>query len=351
MEQDSDLEKAKKLYTYVTQNFNWNRFHGRVHDVTADELLVSKTGNGASINHFLTLLMKNAGLDAYTAIMSTKGNGRTSEYPILNKFNHSLAVVKIDGEYILLDAIYSTIPFGSLHKNLLAEKAFLLNKKDPRWIPIPISKKSSTTVAINTSLVDGQLKSILSLLTKDHLAYQERIKYLKAESTESYILNDILDSPDHISVDSFILQNGSEKFDQPLKLQAYIKDNESSFSEDMIYLSPFASFKSSNPFKSFTRVFPIDFYFPYRNRYSYTFNIPEGYEIVEMPESAHLIIDGKKAEYSYAISQLGNKIMISSVFKVNDPLFYPVEYPHLKELFDRMISKKEEVIVLKKKAE
>ena len=241
------------------------------------------------------------------------------------------------------------IPFGELHEEYLAEKAFLINEKFPEWIPISIPQRSGSTLAVNVSIEDNHMKSIVNYSANNYSAYDHRSKLLAAKNEEDYLRNHILEDPDEVNIDTFIIKDVTENLDKPFKLHARLTSKEPAFSGDMIYLDLFYSKNTKNPFTSGNRVFPVDFYHPLKTRYSYTLTIPDEYEIVEMPESVHLVTERKKAEYSYRISREGDKIMVLCEFKINEPIFYPVEYPSLKEIFDRMIIKEEEVLVLRKK--
>ena len=76
-------------------------------------------------------------------------------------------------------------------------------------------------------------------------------------------------------------------------------------------------------------------------------NIPEGYEVLEYPETIYVKLKDNKGFLKYSSNLNGNILQIRSTFKVNDPFFNPLEYPALSELFDRILEKREEQIVLK----
>jgi hypothetical protein len=103
-----------------------------------------------------------------------------------------------------------------------------------------------------------------------------------------------------------------------------------------------------NPFSAPTREYPVDFGLPFNENYRLILNVPDGYQVEELPKSKSFIMDNKDAVFAYQIGQIDNRIMLNIRFSVSKPLFLPAEYTALKDFFDLVVAKESEQIVLKK---
>jgi hypothetical protein len=117
----------------------------------------------------------------------------------------------------------------------------------------------------------------------------------------------------------------------------------------LLYIDPFlySNFKE-NPFKMENRNYPVDYSYPMGEKYVFQLSIPEGYEVDELPESVSLKLSDGGASFKLISSSTNNKIQILRQFKMKKHKFLPEEYDGLKGIFDRMIEKSGEMIVLKK---
>ncbi len=77
--------------------------------------------------------------------------------------------------------------------------------------------------------------------------------------------------------------------------------------------------------------------------------IPEGFIVDELPQPKLLALPGNAGLYRYGLTQQGNIINVVSNLQINKNLFIQTEYPYLKELYNQVIAKQAEQIVLKKK--
>ena len=118
--------------------------------------------------------------------------------------------------------------------------------------------------------------------------------------------------------------------------------------EDIIYLQPiFQGSILSNPFQREERTSVIDF--PYAQSYKVISQIivPEGYK-TELPEGANVALPNQGGSFVYNVSQTGNMISIVSQVNINQTYFTPNEYPALKQFYQIVTDKNQELVVLSK---
>ena len=105
-----------------------------------------------------------------------------------------------------------------------------------------------------------------------------------------------------------------------------------------------------NPFKQETREYPIDFSFPFKDKYMINLTIPDGYQVESFPKPIAIVMDKKYGSFSYNITNISeNQIQLSVVLEVNSSIIPSEDYYTLKEFFKVIIEKENEKIVLKKK--
>lgn len=97
------------------------------------------------------------------------------------------------------------------------------------------------------------------------------------------------------------------------------------------------------------RKYPIDFGVKIIRSATTILTIPEGYAVDALPKNAILTLPDKAASFTLQASQIGKTIYLTSVLKVNKTVYFPEEYLPLKEFFARVVAKKTEQIVLRKK--
>ena len=131
--------------------------------------------------------------------------------------------------------------------------------------------------------------------------------------------------------------------------QAFETTDEVEVIEDEMFFSPLLFLRNKeNIFKSEKRQYPVDMGYGLSKNYSVNIKIPEGYQVVEYPESLNLVTQNAKGKFQFNSSLKEDNLQLRITFAIKDPFFNAYEYPFLREIYDRYIEKREEQIVLKK---
>ena len=116
-----------------------------------------------------------------------------------------------------------------------------------------------------------------------------------------------------------------------------------------IYLNPFViPLTSESPFKAVTRTLPVEYPYKYSVSMVTTLNLPEGYVVEETPKPLNLVTDDKALSVRVNFVLQGAKLVVQYRFSVNKTLFLPEEYDFLRQFYDSIVEKCNEVVVLKK---
>lgn len=342
-------EKIWNIFNFVKNNVRWNGHQSKYKELGVSKAFKEHVGNSADINLMLVSMLRSANLNANPVLLSTRNNGRPI-VPTLEGLNYVIASVKTEeGKYYLLDATskYSVpnllpIRTNNWQGHLVTEKGY--HKTIP-LSPQRISTESNTlTVKFDTDFnATGLLRS-----TFDNLqALQLRNKYNHVtEKTHKTAL----EKKYPIEIVNFKVTNQT-KLALPVSrtIQFSSKDLFDK-TPSKVYISPllFLS-KESNPFKEEKRTFPVEFNYPFKEINKTSIYIPENYSIESIPESFGIASSNGKYIYKFKAIANKNKVSILSSLEIKESMVPSIYYDELKKLYNQMITKQAEKIVLVKK--
>ena len=82
--------------------------------------------------------------------------------------------------------------------------------------------------------------------------------------------------------------------------------------------------------------------------YTLTLEIPEGYVFDETPKPVKVALPENKALFEYRIEKEGNSLVLTHRFVINQVVFLYDEYQLLKDFYNKMVEKHNELVVIKK---
>ncbi|MES2545851.1 MAG: transglutaminase [Bacteroidota bacterium] len=341
-------DKINAVFKYVKSRMNWNETFGYTCDDGVKKAYIDKIGNVAEINLMLTAMLRYAGLEANPVLLSTRANG-ISMYPSRTAYNYVIAAVEVENDLILLDATNkSTLPN-------------ILPVRDLNWFGRIIRKNgTSAEVDLTPKMIS---KDIINLMVKinekgeiegklreqyfDYNAFGFRDKYGNI-SKESY-LQQLEKKYNNIEIGEYDLANKSD-FDKPVtETYSFKHNNSTDVIGDKMYFSPLLFFSETiNPFKQEVREYPVDFAYPYQDKYLVNIIIPEGYIVETVPSPIALVFGEGIAGFKFNISNTGKQIQVSAILDINTSIVSSGNYADLKMFFSEIIKKQTEKVVLKK---
>jgi hypothetical protein len=340
--------KIDAILKHVKATVRWNDYYGYSCNEGVKKAYKDKAGNVAEINLMLTAMLRYAGLNANPVLVSTRSNG-IAMFPNRSAFNYVIAAVENGSSYTLLDAsdLYSTpnvLPLRTLNWS------GRLIRKDGSSVEIDLmpSKVSNDVTAMFYSIDEkGQVSGKLRRQQDLHNALVFRNSF-KNSKEESYI-EKLENENNKIEIQSYTRTNEN---DLNLPLLESISFTGSNFSENIegkIYIKPLLSFAGSqNPFQQENRLYPVDFGFPFMDKYSVNIAIPEGYTVERIPESINLVFENEIGSFKCLSSVSGNSIQIMVINQINIPIVAAEYYSTLKDYFQKLTDKQNEKIVLRK---
>jgi transglutaminase-like putative cysteine protease len=341
-------EKITAVLNYVQNRMNWNKYNSYSCDIGVKKAYQDKSGNAAEINLMMVAMLRHLGLDANPVLVSTRSNG-ISIFPSRSAFNFVIASVTTDNGIILLDAtskisspnilpLYDLNWFGRMiRKDGTSELVDLM----PKLV-------SDDVVNMLVSIDDqGQVSGKVREQYFDYAALNYRDRYLGL-SKDSY-LEKLEKRHEGLEVSDFELTN-DKIINEPIIEKYSIKSN--NLIEkigDKLYFEPLLHLtQSENPFKQETREYPIDFSFPFKDKYMVNITIPQGYQVESLPKSASFAMANNYGSFNMTTSNTDTQVQVVVNFIINASIIPSEDYDTLKEFFKVIIDKQNEKIILKK---
>ncbi|RIV38231.1 DUF3857 domain-containing protein [Flagellimonas lutimaris] len=344
----TDAEKAIAIFQYVKSKMNWDGYTGVGCSQGVRKSYKEGVGNVAEINLMLTSMFRYAGFDANPVLVSTRLHG-IPLFPTRNGFNYVISGVQMEDELILFDATdKNTVP------DVLPMRALnwigRLIREDGSSIQIDLMPGVKSMDAIMMSIdlnQDGSIKGKYREQYTANNAFVFRNNYTSG-SEDSY-LDDLEKKHGDLEISAFDLQN-IEDLSKPI-VQSFEFEKEAAFENisGKLYISPlFHLTTRENPFKAEKREFPVDYGYPWEDKYIISINVPDGYTVESIPEPIAVALPENLGQFRYNISANQNLISAQIETSLNSSVIPAHYYADLQELYSHIIKKESEKIVLAK---
>jgi hypothetical protein len=344
----TEREKAQKVYEYIRDNFTCSSEEGLYTTKPLKKTFQDKNGTVGDLNLLLVAAMRNIGLQADAAILSTRDNGRVDEvYPIMEQYNYVVARVKADSINYVLDATNKAAGFAKLPAELYNGSARVVADV-PALVPLsPDSLQDTKITSVFITNDDNSKGLSASFSTKfgdqESLSMRQKFNKEKPEDyfkdlKKNYSFETEISNPE---IDSLKMP------DMPLTIKYNFTFNTND--EDIIYFNPLlAEVTKENPFKSAVRQYPVEMAYCGQEVYVLNMEIPKGYRIEEIPKSARVNLNDDEGMFEYIIGVSGNRIQLRCRTKLNKANFQTDDYQSLRDFYGYVVKKEAEQIVFKK---
>ncbi len=345
-------ERMKCAYEAIQKHMKWNEQNYIFTTKMMSQAFKEKTGNTAEINLMLIALLKELDLDVYPVVLSTRSNGLLHPaHPTLDKLNYVVANVKIDTSNYVMDATDPFLPLGTLPYRCLNGEGRMFETKyyKGRWFSLKPQMASTKATFMDLKInATGEVTGILSKDYKGYAAHDLREEIEEVAGFEKYIENYQADHKE-IKISSPNIENLDSIYKSvKIKMNVEMNDNVVVTSDKIFFNPLFTEQITENPFKSEKRTYPVDFGYLRDNSRILKLEIPEGYTIAELPKSVLLKSPDNSIRFTYSVSSANRFITLSCKFSIGKSLYLAEEYEILRELYNQIVTKEAEQIVLKK---
>lgn len=340
--------KLNAIHKYVSTNFKWD---GSVSVWAKDDQKIledTKKGSSSELNLMLCAILREAGLDANPAILSTREHGRFNVlFPVLDKFNYTIVAVMIGEKLVFVDATDPLSPPGFLPERANVPACRVILSKSAYFTDLKVDKRhiegTKMTIHVHPELgtLDGKMERSISGVAARDFLQNEMVNGKEKTQEEEW------------KDDNFIWKNKNVAYaDSEMPNITFSADFESEnpgIMPDMVYLDaiPYNGWRN-NPFKKSERLYPVFFGNILLETVIVSYEIPPGFEVVSAPETKIISIPGGSGKLSFYVNKTENNISIMSRLSISKEEFFVEEYGNLKEFFSVLVAKHDEKIVLQK---
>lgn len=344
-------DKVNAVYDWISSSITCTGRNTFSAEESVNDVLETKKGNNAEITFLFISMLKSIGIEAQPVLVSTRSNGLIQDmYPIISQFNYVFARVKIDSQFVFVDATSPLRPIELLPTEVLNVRGLIIKEGKPEWINITTNKLNTHHSITSLKLYpDGSIEGSIEDTYYDYGALSTR-RDIK-DKNDKEIAKKFFDTDmNGINVDSLIVFD-KDDIKAPIKLTAKITSpNYALANSDIIYINPQIVHRTQeNPFKTIIRKYPVDY--AYKRFFSTIVNItiPEGYEIKEKINDRTFVASPELASYMRKVNIEGNKIVIQTKFDIKATQIHPKYYERIRYFYTMMVAAQSEQIVLARK--
>lgn len=343
------LSRVKAAYDFVRQTIKWNE-RAALWSSSIKKVFEDKKGDAADINLLLIALLREMDIEANPVILSTRSHGHVNEvYALLKKFNYVVAQVSVGGKDMLLDATDPYLIPGMLPLHCLNGTGRLVHPTKPRFISLtPTDRDAEVHTGKFTLTDDGEVTGTLVHSHGGYSAWNTRKQF--ALDGKKKFLEGIQKKRPAWQIEKADFSGAD------LKSSAFNEDYTITIPEacgragDRLYLRPMLTeAHGSNPFKEAERLFPVDFGVSTDETFMATYTLPKGFQVEELPKTVSMVLPEEGGRFLYQVSVTNeNQLQVVSRILLRRPIYFAGEYGPLRELFNRIVAKHAEQVVLKR---
>ena len=302
----SDEEKIRVIYAWVQDNIEYIAFEDGMNGFiprNADHIFEKRYGDCKDMANLLKTMLEHAEIPAYLTWIGTRAKPYSyEEVPSVCTDNHMICSVKINGEYVFLDATNQNIRLHVVPQGIQGKEA-LIGVNDTLYdlVKVPVTPKQDNVridkikLTLNDKVLQGEVNTELKGYFKDD--YDLIASYREFRKQEDYHL-DLL----NIGGESYtVALSGHEQTEERTKVHVVSNfENKIIKAGSKLYvnvsLNDFYNQLQVEDLKD--RAVGIHEDYKFKHQVITTLEIPEGYTLGKQTDS----IEYKEEHFEYAQS-------------------------------------------------
>jgi hypothetical protein len=345
----SKIDLTRAIFKDLQTKVKWNGIERLYPNGNLAKTYSGGVGNSADLNMLLVDMLREAGIKADPLLLRSKSLGKIQKLlPEFSQFNHVIAFVEIDSTKLYLDATNKFLPMGAPAPNSLNYYGFRLAPGKGEWIDIiPISNANTSIVSKVSLSSEGVTMSKSQIQASDYEAVPLRVA-LNREESEKVVVEKEFSVDPSFSLGVCSSSNVEDPYSK-LKINAEAISIAKSDMTSVVYVNPFpVRIRTENPFKLKDRTYPICFSYPFSESVKVSFEIPEGYNVVEMPKSVEQRTEDGSLFFRLVVERIDKYIQFNGTLTVDKAEYSPEWYEAIKSIYGKSIDAYNSLIVLEK---
>lgn len=347
-EEGTDIEKIASAVSLVKDNVVWDEKY-KVFPEPVGQVVKARSGSNADINCLIAGCLREMGYTVDMVLVKMRSSGMLLDFqPERNPYDtFILRVTGSDGSQYYLDGGSPHGYINVLPPDLLVTNARLVRPNVPgEWVDLTRLTRNGTTMTVATTLTDDlRLSGEYTCKETGNTSYSTKESYSESDDEQDYISE--IETDLAIEIDDITFGQMKEYSSSSQTEYKFHKDLDAS--GDFVYINPFlVKFHSADTFQSLQREFPIDFPFTYSLTYIFTFTIPEGYAVDQIPENRIFKFQPLASTARCSCTVNGNTVQMVYNFSQNKMMCGPEYYQDMRSYWKHLADIYDVVLVLKK---
>nr|WP_294790519.1 DUF3857 domain-containing protein [uncultured Mucilaginibacter sp.] len=347
----TDNEKIAYIFNEVKNTMKWDgvdRWYTNDGTATAWE---KKTGNSAEINLIVYHLLKQANVNVYPMVVSTREHGKVLPfYTSLVQFNRAVAYVPMPNDKMyVLDATNKYNVYNIIPAELLNSSGFYIDKAKEVYDIVPLVKNEpvSQSVFVTAQIKpEGKIEGTATIRSSGYNRISAVTRY-KTDGEKKYI-DYLRDGDNGIKIAALTMES-IEEDTIPLIQNVTFSSDMAGSDGSYIYLNPnlFSSLKK-NPFLAESRATNIEFGFNRSYIIGGSYKMPAGYKVDAMPKSGTVTMPDKSIVLKRTVGEQDGSIIIRYTLEFKNPTYLKENYADFREFAKVLYEMLNEQIIFKK---
>jgi tetratricopeptide (TPR) repeat protein len=356
-EATSNRERAKILYEFCARNIRYVAVEygeGGHEPHFAREVFYNRYGDCKDQVVLLTALLREAGLEAYPALISTRGRYPTErDFPSTN-FNHVICAYRDDsGELVFMDPTAETTSFGQLPLADQGQLVIVFYDKSWQLVKTPTLKNNKTIYRMNLTIGDDETTYFNRTVTTDGFFTAGHRSYLK-HTHPSKIKEDIQSKMVKISpfakLLDYTLENKDSLDQAPLLKYSFESEKFLKAVQNLRIIPQLTDLQFNHEIiAKQKREFPVDFRSEFTRTFSATIQLPQHLKIKYLPDS--VTVDNRWFIFNSQYQAKDNEILVNKNFEVKQRFVRQQNYSQFKESFKNVLYFLGQEIILESKSD
>ena len=340
-------ERIMAIYSLLKDRVKWNEEY-TLYAESAGKVLKERSGSNASINFILINMLKDAGFEAYPAVLRSRDRGMlTVSRATIKEFNTFVVAVKVGDSLSYLDGSVEDGWLDILPDHMLVDRARIVSKEKPvEWVDLTkLSGGKARSMVKGELQADGTLQADVQTKFSGSEAASLRREFRMATDSATFVSKLAQDL--NCEIESLTLAN-HHGYGQEVERKMHVT-KQCDAAGDMIYLNPWVlNVMNENPLTEEQRTLPVEFPYIYTENLTTVVNLPEGYVVEELPQPVVIKSDDGALSCVIASNVDGSALSSRCQIQIGKIFFAPSEYTFVKNFLDEVVKRLQDVIVIKK---
>lgn len=322
-------EKIARLYQYLYDNTRYVSIQlglGGYQPSPASEVATRGFGDCKGLSNYMVALLREAGIPAFYAAISTKYADLFKDFPSMNQMNHVVAGVPMEKDTLWLECTNARYSLGYVHGDIAGHQALIIAPGGGKVVRLPkyrdadnlqkaqcriqLQEDGGARVKLDMDDAYGQYENLLPVLEADDKLRQQallRLVNLPAAQISSLRMKEEKGKP----VVHTTMEAASGRYANVTGKRLFVT------------LNPLKSdFSTLSANADRTSDFVIDF--GYQDEEDITLVMPEGYQVESLPKNLNLATP--YASFASEVKVEGNEIHVKHLLTVHDGTFPAKDY-------------------------